>query len=64
MAEFDQIQSIQTMASENDLKGILQLRISGASEPLTINCSSLSTADEMAGLIEGYCNSVVAILLE
>lgn len=55
MADFDQVQSIQTSTSETDLKGVLQLRIAGAPEPLTINCSSLSAAEDLADLIDGYC---------
>ena len=58
MADFEQIQSIQTVANENDLKGLLKLKIAGATEPLTISCPSLSAAEDMAGLIDGYCKLV------
>lgn len=58
MADFDKVQSIQTLTSESDLKGVLQLKIAGAPEPLTVNCSSLSAAEDLAGLIDGYCNLV------
>lgn len=58
MAEFDQLQSIQTVSSENDLKGLVQLKVKGAQEPLTISTSSLSAAEDMAGLIDGYFHLV------
>ena len=58
MAGFDQVQSIQTLSSDHDMKGILQLRITGAAEPLTISCPSLSEAEDMADLIDGYCRLV------
>lgn len=56
MADFSQVQSIQTVAFEN--KGILQIKIAGATEPLTITCTSLSVAEDMADLIDGYCRLV------
>jgi focal adhesion kinase 1 len=55
MADFCQVQAIQTSASESDLKGILQLKIAGAAEPLTITCSTLAVAEDIANLIDGYC---------
>ena len=58
MADFDQVQSIHTVANENDLKGVLQLKIAKATEPLTITCPTLSAAEEMADLIDGYCRLV------
>ena len=57
MAEFAQVQSIQTVAGD-DGKGILQLKIAGATEPLTVTCASLDTAEDMADLIDGYCRLV------
>lgn len=58
MADFDQVQSIQTAASETDLKGVLQLKIAGTTEPLTITAPSLSAVEDMADLIDGYCKLV------
>lgn len=55
MADFTQVQSIQTHALEGDQKGVLQLKIAGASEPLTITCFSLMDAEDIADLIDGYC---------
>ncbi|XP_064624922.1 focal adhesion kinase 1-like isoform X3 [Lineus longissimus] len=55
MADFSQVQAIQTSASESDLKGILQLKIAGAAEPLTITCPTLAVAEDIANLIDGYC---------
>ncbi|WAR24153.1 FAK1-like protein [Mya arenaria] len=57
MADFSQVQSIQTL-SLDDGKGVLKIRIAGANEPLTITCSSLSEAEDMADLIDGYCRLV------
>lgn len=57
MAEFTQVQSISTMGVEDE-KGVLQLKIDRASEPLTITCSSLAEAEDMADLIDGYCRLV------
>ncbi|XP_053394577.1 focal adhesion kinase 1-like isoform X6 [Mercenaria mercenaria] len=57
MADFSQVQSIQTL-SLDDGKGVLQLRIAGAAEPLTITCASLAEAEDMADLIDGYCRLV------
>lgn len=57
MADFSQVQAIQTLSLE-DGKGVLQLRIAGAAEPLTITCASLSEAEDMADLIDGYCRLV------
>ncbi|KAL4235721.1 putative serine/threonine protein phosphatase [Mactra antiquata] len=57
MADFSQVQAIQTLSLE-DGKGVLQLRIAGASEPLTITCASLAEAEDMADLIDGYCRLV------
>jgi len=55
MADFDQVQTINIRPSEHDLKGLLQLKIAGASEHLTITCPSLSAAEDIADLIDGYC---------
>ncbi|ESO92503.1 hypothetical protein LOTGIDRAFT_120690 [Lottia gigantea] len=57
MADFAQVQSIQTVGSE-DGKGILQLKIAGANEPLMITCVTLDIAEDMADLIDGYCRLV------
>ncbi|KAL5016947.1 hypothetical protein ScPMuIL_006536 [Solemya velum] len=57
MAEFTQVQSISTMGVEEE-KGVLQLKIDRASEPLTITCASLAEAEDMADLIDGYCRLV------
>ena len=57
MADFSQVQSIQTL-SLDDGKGVLQLRIAGAAEPLTITCATLTEAEDMADLIDGYCRLV------
>ncbi|XP_076239601.1 protein tyrosine kinase 2 Fak isoform X2 [Calliopsis andreniformis] len=60
MAEFSQIQSIQTLVSDckEHAKACIQLRVAGAAETLSITCSSLDQAESLADLIDGYCRLV------
>ncbi|XP_077349530.1 focal adhesion kinase 1 isoform X17 [Lithobates pipiens] len=59
LADFTQVQTIQYSSSEDkDRKGILQLNIAGAPEPLTVTAPSLTIAENMADLIDGYCRLV------
>ncbi|KAM5315766.1 focal adhesion kinase 1 isoform 2-T2 [Glossophaga mutica] len=59
LADFNQVQTIQYSNSEDkDRKGVLQLRIAGAPEPLTVTAPSLTIAENMADLIDGYCRLV------
>ncbi|XP_013149306.1 PREDICTED: focal adhesion kinase 1-like [Papilio polytes] len=39
-------------------KGALQLRVKGATETLTIMCSSVEAAESLADLVDGYCRLV------
>ncbi|XP_011312276.1 focal adhesion kinase 1 isoform X2 [Fopius arisanus] len=57
IAEFSQIQSIQTLVSDckEHSKVCIKLRVAGAAEPLSITCSSLDQAESLADLIDGYC---------
>ncbi|XP_031785611.1 focal adhesion kinase 1 isoform X3 [Nasonia vitripennis] len=57
MAEFTKIQSIQTLVSDckEHAKACIKLRVAGASETLSIICSSLDQAESLADLIDGYC---------
>ncbi|CAM9655338.1 unnamed protein product [Lampetra planeri] len=56
LADFTQVKSIQYSQTEDrDRKGTLQLKIAGASELLTITTPSLTIAENMADLIDGYC---------
>ncbi|KAJ8673206.1 hypothetical protein QAD02_004468 [Eretmocerus hayati] len=57
MAEFTQIQSIQTLVSDckEHAKACIKLRVAGAAETLSITCSSLDQAESLADLIDGYC---------
>ncbi|XP_055495036.1 protein-tyrosine kinase 2-beta isoform X1 [Leucoraja erinacea] len=55
LAEFKHIKSIKSVHSEGNTKALLQLEISGASQPLTITASSLAMAENMANLIDGCC---------
>uniref|UniRef100_A0A671LEV8 Focal adhesion kinase 1 n=1 Tax=Sinocyclocheilus anshuiensis TaxID=1608454 RepID=A0A671LEV8_9TELE len=56
LANFTQVQSIQF--EERDRKGMLQLDVAGAPEPLTVTTTALNTAENMADLIDGYCRLV------
>ncbi|XP_055966897.1 focal adhesion kinase 1 isoform X12 [Sorex fumeus] len=59
LADFNQVQTIQYSHSEDkDRKGTLQLKIAGAPEPLTVTAPSLTIAENMADLIDGYCRLV------
>ncbi|XP_058502756.1 focal adhesion kinase 1-like isoform X13 [Solea solea] len=59
LANFNQVQSIQySPMEEKDRKGMLQLNVAGAPEPLTVTTASLTTAENMADLIDGYCRLV------
>uniref|UniRef100_T1IYC0 non-specific protein-tyrosine kinase n=1 Tax=Strigamia maritima TaxID=126957 RepID=T1IYC0_STRMM len=56
LANFRQVQSIQTLINETEpTKAVLQMKIAGASEVLTITCPNLTIAESMADLIDGYC---------
>ena len=57
MADFSQVQCIHTMTGDNN-KGQVQLRIAGASEPLTVTLFSLDKAEDIADLVDGYCRLV------
>ncbi|XP_041105151.1 focal adhesion kinase 1 isoform X31 [Polyodon spathula] len=59
LANFNQVQTIQYSNSEDkDRKGMLQLKVAGAPEPLTVTTPSLNIAENMADLIDGYCRLV------
>ncbi|XP_074842707.1 focal adhesion kinase 1 isoform X3 [Carettochelys insculpta] len=59
LADFNQVQTIQySNSEEKDRKGMLQLKIAGAPEPLTVTAPSLTIAENMADLIDGYCRLV------
>ncbi|XP_036904505.1 focal adhesion kinase 1 isoform X3 [Sturnira hondurensis] len=59
LADFNQVQTIQYSNGEDkDRKGVLQLRVAGAPEPLTVTAPSLTIAENMADLIDGYCRLV------
>ncbi|KAL7646506.1 UNVERIFIED_CONTAM: hypothetical protein RMT77_001757 [Armadillidium vulgare] len=60
MASFEQVQSVDTLLTdcENHRKALVQLKIAGTAEPLSITCPSISTAESLADLIDGYCRLV------
>ncbi|XP_062395578.1 focal adhesion kinase 1 isoform X3 [Sardina pilchardus] len=59
LANFTQVQSIQYSGlEERERKGMLLLDVAGAPEPLTIITSCLTTAENLADLIDGYCRLV------
>ncbi|CAF4167486.1 unnamed protein product, partial [Rotaria magnacalcarata] len=55
MAAFESVLSIATTRTNSDERGLLKLTIAGSSETLTLSFSSLSDANEVAILIDGYC---------
>ncbi|KAK3532460.1 hypothetical protein QTP86_018448, partial [Hemibagrus guttatus] len=59
LANFTQVQSIQySCMEERERKGMLQLDVAGAAEPLTVTTPFFTTAENMADLIDGYCRLV------
>ncbi|XP_037402894.1 protein tyrosine kinase 2aa isoform X12 [Pygocentrus nattereri] len=63
LANFTQVQSIQYSCMEDrDRKGMLQLDVAGAAEPLTVTTPSFATAENMADLIDGYCRLVNGVV--
>lgn len=67
MADFEHVQWIQTSeqadgggrtaaASADGGKGLLQLKVVNANEPLKVTCSSVAAAEDIAQLIDGYCH--------
>ncbi|XP_057683485.1 protein tyrosine kinase 2aa isoform X1 [Corythoichthys intestinalis] len=59
LANFTQIQSIQYSAvEEKDKKATLQVNVAGAAEPLTVTTASLTMAENLADLIDGYCRLI------
>lgn len=57
IAEFDQIQAVQTLVTdcETHKKAVLQLRVAGAQETLIITCPTIEVAESLADLVDGYC---------
>lgn len=58
MADFSEVQSIQTLGCETDCKARVRLSIAGASESLVITTSGLLAAEEIADVIDNYCRLV------
>ncbi|KAJ0054925.1 hypothetical protein NL108_007087, partial [Boleophthalmus pectinirostris] len=59
LANFNQVQSIQySSMEEKERKGMIQLNVAGAAEPLTVTTASLTTAENLADLIDGYCRLI------
>ena len=67
MTEFSHIQSIQTLEIldnksksliQQQRRGVLQLRVAGSSELLTVTCPTIREAENIADLIDGYCRLV------
>ncbi|XP_016096360.1 focal adhesion kinase 1-like isoform X3 [Sinocyclocheilus grahami] len=62
LANFTQVQSIHySCVEEKERKGVLQLDVAGAAEPLTISTPSFAAAENMADLIDGYCRLLNAV---
>ncbi|XP_048085952.1 protein tyrosine kinase 2aa isoform X13 [Alosa alosa] len=59
LANFTQVQSIHySCLDDKERKGMLQLNVAGAAEPLTVTTPSFPIAENMADLIDGYCRLV------
>ena len=60
MADFAHITSLQTVVGDPGQTGkaMLQLRVAGSAELLTVTCPSLTVAENMADLVDGYCRMV------
>ncbi|XP_028837562.1 focal adhesion kinase 1-like isoform X5 [Denticeps clupeoides] len=58
LATFSQVQKIEYSCSEERGKNQLLLDVAGAAEPLSVTTSSLTLAENMADLIDGYCRLV------
>nr|XP_018911356.1 PREDICTED: focal adhesion kinase 1 isoform X2 [Bemisia tabaci] len=56
MADFDAVESLSTLVTdcEPHRKTLLQLRVTGAPETLTVTCPSLEVAESLAHLVDGY----------
>ncbi|XP_055084191.1 focal adhesion kinase 1-like isoform X4 [Periophthalmus magnuspinnatus] len=62
LANFNQVQSIQySPLEEKGQKRHVQLNVAGAPEPLTVTTALLTTAENMADLIDGYCRLVSSV---
>lgn len=57
LADFEKVQGIQVVVSdcESHKKFILQIRVAGAQDTLSITCDSLEKTESLADLIDGYC---------
>ncbi|CAL4066426.1 unnamed protein product [Meganyctiphanes norvegica] len=60
MASFEQVQSVETLTTDCDThrKALVQLKVAGTAEALTVTCPSISAAESLADLIDGYCRLV------
>ncbi|KAL1115160.1 hypothetical protein AAG570_007191 [Ranatra chinensis] len=60
VADFSNVESVQTLYTDcvEHRKGMLQLRVTGATEMLTVTSPSLAEAESLADLIDGYCRLV------
>ncbi|KAK7791000.1 hypothetical protein R5R35_007897 [Gryllus longicercus] len=60
MADFERVREITTLTSACDQhqKAVVQLRVAGAVDPLTITCPSADVAESLADLVDGYCRLV------
>jgi focal adhesion kinase 1 len=63
MADFSHVQSIATILpsgsnSPLNRKCSVQIRVAGSPDLLVITCPSLSVAENLADLVDGYCRLV------
>lgn len=57
MADFTQIENIQTLVSECEThrKTLVQLQVVDSADPLVLSCSTIEHMYSLANLIDGYC---------
>lgn len=57
MADFVQIENIQTLVSECEThrKTLVQLQVTDSADPLVLSCTTLEHMYSLTNLIDGYC---------
>nr|XP_045609166.1 focal adhesion kinase 1-like isoform X4 [Procambarus clarkii]XP_045609176.1 focal adhesion kinase 1-like isoform X4 [Procambarus clarkii] len=60
MASFEQVQNVETLTTDCAVhrKALVQLKVAGTAEALSVTCPSIASAESLADLIDGYCRLV------
>nr|XP_053652813.1 uncharacterized protein LOC128702557 isoform X5 [Cherax quadricarinatus] len=60
MASFEQVQNVDTLTTDCAVhrKALVQLKVAGTAEALSVTCPSIASAESLADLIDGYCRLV------